>query len=88
MGEDFSIFNTHIDPCDIIQGSLGNCYFLSALSAMAEFPDRIKRIFASATTNQSGCYAANFCLNGSFKEILVDDLLPCYPSSRAPLGFK
>lgn len=35
----------NIDPNDILQGNLGDCYFLSSLSAMAEFPKRIEKLF-------------------------------------------
>jgi len=38
------VFNS-IDPNDILQGNLGDCYFLSSLSAMAEFEHRIKKCF-------------------------------------------
>lgn len=34
-----------IEPNDILQGALGNCYFLSAISAVAEADFRIKNIF-------------------------------------------
>ncbi len=88
IGEEFSIFDDCIDPCDIIQGTLGNCYFLSGLSAMAEYPERIKKLFVSPDTNTYGCYGAKFCINGEFQEILIDDLFPCFPEASSPTGLK
>lgn len=42
-----AIFADGIDPNDIQQRSLGDCYFLSVLSALAEYPDRIRRLFVT-----------------------------------------
>lgn len=42
--------------CDVIQGQLGDCYFLCALSVLAEFPERIKRLFVTKHPNEYGCY--------------------------------
>lgn len=60
-----------------MQGNLGNCYFLSALSAVAEFPQRIRDIFETEDINTAGCYAVKFCLNGEYQIITVDELFPC-----------
>jgi hypothetical protein len=36
---------TSITPCDILQGRIGDCYFLSAIAGIAEKDYRIKQIF-------------------------------------------
>jgi calpain-15 len=70
-----------------MQGSLGNCYFLSALSAMAEKPQRVKKLFEKVTVNQYGCYAVKFWINGKHKEVIIDDLIPCFPTRSSSSGF-
>jgi len=39
--KDYQLFLNGIEPDDIRQGYLGNCYYLASLSALAEFPERI-----------------------------------------------
>lgn len=40
-----SLYEGEIEPNDIKQGLLGDCYFLCALSAMAEKKILIRRLF-------------------------------------------
>lgn len=82
--DDFTLYNQGIDPEDIKQGWLGNCYFLSALSALAEFPDEIKKIFVNKSVNENGIYIVNFTLGGESYKVVVDDHFPYYPKKGKP----
>ena len=42
---DAKIFVGRIEPYDIKQGFLGDCYFLAGVAAIAERPDRIMQLF-------------------------------------------
>jgi calpain-15 len=66
-----------IEPNDIRQGALGNCYFLSALSALSEFPHRIQRCFDSQDFEPSGYYIVYMCDLGEIKPFIVDSFFPC-----------
>ena len=50
-GSEPELFKGGIDPNDIKQGMLGDCYFVASLATLAEWPDRVKRIFVSDKTN-------------------------------------
>ena len=81
---EFSLFSDGIDPGDIKQGCLGNWYFLSAISAMAEFPNQVKKIFLHKEINEDGIYAVNFTLGGENYTVLVDDYIPYYVKKNKP----
>lgn len=72
------IFPDIINPNDVQQGSLGDCYFLSALSALAEKPQRIKKLFVNENLepNKASLYGLKFCNSGEWVCIIVDDWLP------------
>ncbi len=67
---------------DVIQEDLGNCYFLSAISGLAEFPNRVERIFLTKGANSSGCYALRIYVCGVPRTIMLDDMFPYMPSQR------
>lgn len=72
---DFHLMET-INAHDIEQGALGDCYFLSALSALAEDPKRIRELFLTKETNYAGCYAVQLYVNGEKQTVVVDDQFP------------
>ena len=45
MYPNVELFQGRVEPQDIEQGFLGDCYFLAGLSALAERPDRIYKLF-------------------------------------------
>ncbi len=80
LGKDFCILpekDSDIAPINIKQGDLGDCYLLSALSALAEWPKRVRQIFVNPEPNESGLYILRLYLNGSMTEVVVDDYFPC-----------
>jgi calpain-15 len=71
------MFVDGIDPNDIKQGSLGDCYFLAVLSSMAEDPKDIEALFYTKKINAAGCYLVYLYINGVQRAVIVDDYLPC-----------
>ena len=60
----FELFSKDgIKPADIVQGTLGDCYFLTVVSMVAEFPDVIKSLF-SESKECDGKYLVNLFKNG------------------------
>ena len=77
--------NQAIDVDDIVQGSLGDCYFLSCLSSLAENPIRIRNLFISKRVNEKcGVYCVKICHEGLWRAVFVDDYFPCYSKTQGP----
>jgi len=74
----------NIEPNDIQQGQLGDCYFLCCLSVLAERPKLIERLFLTEEPNKAGCYAVWLNDNGEWKPIIVDDYFPCLGNNKGP----
>jgi len=62
----FKIFPKVIKEEDIIQGQLGDCYFIQCLASLAAKPDRIRKLFITTVPNKSGCYVVTMCVNGTW----------------------
>lgn len=71
------IFAGAIEPNDIKQGQIGDCYFLSSLAALAEHPDRIRNMFVQQEAAENGLYATRMFKNGLQMYVAVDDRFPC-----------
>jgi calpain-15 len=62
---------------DVVQGEIGDCYFLSVLSSFAENPKRIKNFFPSIAMSPNGIFEAKVFIHGEPIKVVVDDYFPC-----------
>ena len=81
MSSDYQVFYDEIEKEDIIQGNLGNCYFLSAISSLCKYPKLIEKLFFFKEKSDEHCYGCYFRINGIWKLVLLDDFIPCYKDS-------
>eukprot|EP00047_Mylnosiga_fluctuans_P009313 m.10827 g.10827 ORF g.10827 m.10827 type:complete len:930 (-) comp2562_c0_seq1:53-2842(-) len=82
-----------IEPNDISQGTLGDCWLMCALSALAEFEGEIEAVFtlpgesSPYEYDEAGVCAVKLCKNGIWRYVRVDDYFPCKPGG-APIFSK
>jgi len=64
---------------DLVQGKVGDCWFLSALAVVAEREDLIGRLIGANanTSNNFGVIEVKLFVDGYWKSIIIDDFLPC-----------
>lgn len=84
----YEVFVGAVEPNDIRQGSLGDCWLLCAMSALAERPGEIQKMFvmddgsgAVQTRNEHGVYKVRLCKNGEWQFVRLDDYFPCFPEA-------
>ena len=84
--KDLNIFQkTSIN--DVQQGELGDCYFLSVLSALSENPERIKKLIPKSKISDKGIYECNIYLHGNEISIVIDDYFPVIESEDNNIAF-
>eukprot|EP00945_MAST-04E_sp_MAST-4E-sp1_P004352 g4352.t1 len=73
------LFQDGVTPSDICQGMLGDCWLLSAIACMAEFPGLIENLFSEKVFSHRGKYTIRL-FNPSvndFVHVTIDDRFPC-----------
>ena len=63
LGSEAVVFAGNIEPNDIKQGQLGDCYLLSSLSVLTENPERVRNLFVSEEITH-GIFAIKLFKNG------------------------
>ena len=79
-----ALINNRVEPNDIDQGQLGDCWFLCAIASVAEDPEKIKDMFrhprrdaaAAKQERARGAYRVTVNKHGWWHNLIVDDYLP------------
>ena len=80
----YDLFSKEIEIDDIKQGSLGNCYFLSAVANISRFPELIINLFKTKEVNEDGFYEIIFYIDGIKQIVIVDDYIPVTTYTNSP----
>ena len=78
--KDYLLYDT-ITVEDLHPGQLGNLYFLSTLTCLAE-KKLIERIFDRPDISENGVYVLKVYIQGKLKLIAVDDFFPCFKNKK------
>jgi calpain-15 len=79
--EPFFVFNG-INPQDIKQQAIADCYLLGAIATLATQPGLVRRLFDIEEANEYGVYAIWLNINGTWREFVVDDYFPIVSPGR------
>ena len=67
---------------DVVQGELGDCYFLSVLAAFAEEPNIINKLVDPKEKGNNGSFTSNVIIHGEPVKLVVDDTFPVANESK------
>ena len=70
---DLKIFENKIDCTYVMQGSIGTCYFLQAVSILSNYGQLIYQLFPEEEINEEGIYEICLYHEGEWYKILIDD---------------
>ena len=73
-----TLFAPPLSSDDVQQGSLGNCWFLSALAVLTLHEQLVfARFLTPQLDREAGVYAVHFFRDGEERAVIVDDYIPC-----------
>ncbi|KAL3674381.1 hypothetical protein V7S43_000337 [Phytophthora oleae] len=74
-----TLFADGVSSGDVIQGNLGDCWFLSALSVVATRSDLLEQTFWRRDQHKTkGLFVCKFMKNFVWNYVLIDDQLPVF----------
>ena len=80
------LFEGIIEPSDLCQGAVGDCWLVAAFACAAEFPDAVRNLFVTKEYNPRGMYKVRIYdpIQEKFVIISVDDRIPCVKGTKTP----
>ena len=78
------LFEGELSTKNITLGKIGSSYFFSSISAIADYPGLISKIFITKDYNPDGFYSLILFLDGEYQIVFIDDYLPCLKGTNIP----
>lgn len=86
MSENPVLFANGVNPGDIQQGALGNCWLLGSLCCLATSPHLLERLFVNTEHMLDyGFVTCQFFKNGNWQQVIVDTRIPYNTSYGSPI---
>jgi hypothetical protein len=61
---------------DVVQGNVGDCYFISQLANMIEVPALLDSVLVTAEVNDEGVFCVRLFVNGAWRHLFLDARMP------------
>lgn len=86
QGKRPQLFEGEIEPNDLCQGAVGDCWLVAAFACASEFPDAIRRMFVTREYNPRGLYKVRIFdpIKRKVVVVVVDDRIPCEKGTKKP----
>ena len=86
--QEYTLFSSDLNYNSIIQGSIGNCYFLSIICSLTKYPSFIYQLFNTSYISPDGYYEIKLKINDVIHIISLDDYFPYNLKTNMPLFCK
>ena len=80
------LYHEGVDPADLAQGAVGDCWLIAALASAAEHPSSIRNAFITREYNPRGRYDLRLFDPDTkhWETVTVDDRIPCKKGTKQP----
>lgn len=78
QGEPHLAWEDCIEPGDLTQGGLGNCWLVAAIAALAEFPNAVRELFVETDAARGRYVVRLYDMDrAAWENVEIDDYIPC-----------